>query len=94
MLQSTESSTFREIVAIHATWTDTTVCVQFQALVVKHYADNKGVVAILGNGSKIPKLQDMIRDIFLSLRSYSIVIVPVCISTECHWFSIFLTFRF
>ena len=80
--QSNESSTYRELIAVHSTWTDISICKQFKSLVIKHFTDNKGVVAILGKGSKHPKLQTLVREIFLSFRLYEIVMVPVWLSRE------------
>ena len=54
----------------------------FKSLVIKHFTDNNGVVAILGKGSKHPKLQTLVKKIFLSLHLYEIVMVPVWLSRE------------
>ena len=80
--QSNESLTYCELVAVHAAWIDISICKKFKSLVIKHFTDNKGVVAILGKGSKHPKLQKLVREIFLSLRLYEIVMVPAWISRE------------
>ena len=53
--ESEESSTFSELTAVHETWTDITILVEFQGQPVCHYKDNKAV----GNGSRQPKLQKL-----------------------------------
>ena len=59
-----ESSTFRELTAVHETWTNVEVLVEFEGKTVGHNTYNKAVVFILGSGSKQPK--------FLSLRKFRI----------------------
>ena len=58
------------------------VFVKNKSLDIKHFTDNNGVVAILGKGSKHPKLQTLVREIFLSFCLYEIVMVPVWLSRE------------
>ena len=56
--QSKLSSTWRELFALHQTWTDVSICSQFKGLTVKHYTDSKSVANILLKGSKVQSLQN------------------------------------
>ena len=67
---------------MHETWTDITILVEFKGQTVGHYADNKGVVCILGNGSRQPKLQKMALEIYLALRKFRISLHPVWITRD------------
>ena len=80
--ESEESSTFKELTAIHETWTREDVLIEFSGQTVGHYTDNKGCVFILGGGSRQLKLQALALAIFLSLRRHGITLIPVWVSRE------------
>ena len=82
--QSEKSSTWRELYALHQTWTDESICIKFKGLTVKHFTDSKSVSNILVKGSKVLSLNSMVRDIFLSVRKFYIKLVPVWISRDDH----------
>ena len=63
--EAAESSTFRELTAVHETWTKEDVLVEFAGQTVGHYTDNVAVVYILGSGSTQPKLQALALDVFM-----------------------------
>ena len=50
MAESEESSTFKELTAIHDTWLDETNLREFEGETVGHYTD----MCILGGGSRQP----------------------------------------
>ena len=52
LVESEESSTFKELTAIHDTWMDETNLREFEGETVGHYTDKKGCVCILGGGSR------------------------------------------
>lgn len=79
-VQSKSSSTWRELFAVHQTWTDVSICSKYQGLTVKHFTDSKSVFNILSKGSKVQSLQVLVREIFLSLRSFCINLIPVWLS--------------
>ena len=80
--ESQESSTFKDLTAIHETWIKEDNLREFSGQTVGHYTDNKACVFILGGGSRQPKLQSLALAIFLSLRQYGITLVPIWVSTE------------
>jgi hypothetical protein len=82
LAESEESSTFKELTAIHDTWTDESNLRDFEGETVGHYTDNKGCVCILGSGSRQPILQALALAIFLSLRRYNITLIPIWVSRE------------
>ena len=49
---------------------------------VAHHTDNKAMVHIIAKGSRNRKMQPMIMEVILKLRSYSIQIEPVWVSRE------------
>ena len=55
--ESEESSTFRELKAVHETWTNIEILVEFEGQTVGHYTDNKAVVFILGSFSRHTKIE-------------------------------------
>jgi hypothetical protein len=81
-LESDESSTFRELTAVHETWTNIDILSSYQNQSVTHYTDNKAVVCILGGGSRNVKLQALALEIFLKLRLFDIVLYPIWISRD------------
>jgi hypothetical protein len=80
--ESAESSTFRELTAVHETWTNIDIFTFYTGQSVTHYTDNKAVVCILGGGSRQPKLQVLALEIFLKLRSFIISLYPIWISRD------------
>ena len=82
LAESEESSTFKELTAIHDTWMDESNLRDFEGKTVGHYIDNKGCVCILGSGSRQPKLQALALAIFLSLRRHNITLIPIWFSRE------------
>ena len=80
--EAKESSTFRELTAVHETWTDKVIFVDFEGQTVGHYTDNVAVVYILCSGSKQPKLQSLAMEVFMSLTKYRITLCPVWISRD------------
>ena len=75
--EAAESSTFRELTAVHETWTKEDVLVEFAGQTVGHCTNNKAVCYIMGGGSRQPKLQTLAMSIFLALRKHSIVLNPI-----------------
>ena len=80
--ESLQSSTWRELRAVHQTYTDPEILKRFAGLTVCHYTDSKSVANILFKGSKVFLLNVMVREIFLSLRNHVIKLVPYWISRE------------
>ena len=50
-IDSLRSSTWRELFAIHQTYTDPVICQKFSGLTISHYTDSKSVANILFKGS-------------------------------------------
>ena len=80
--ESKESSTFRELVAFHDTWTNVSNLKKFKGMRVAHHTDSQALVHILGKGSRNRKLQPMVMEAFLKLREYGIIVEPVWLSRE------------
>jgi hypothetical protein len=80
--ESEESSTFKELTAVHETWTKEDILIEFENRTVAHYTDNKSVTYILSGGSRNPRLQKLALEVFLSLRKFHILLVPVWVSRE------------
>ena len=80
--ESKESSTFKELSAVHGVWTDVTILEEFRGCTVGHYTDSKATVAILGGGSRNTKLQKLAIEIFLSLLAFNIKLVPVWVTRD------------
>ena len=74
-----ESSTFRELTAVHETWTNEDILAEFSGKTVGHYTDNKAVTYILSGGSRNFRLQKLSLEIFLTLRKYRIILVTTWI---------------
>ena len=55
---------------------------EYANLTVGHYSDNKAVSFILAGGSRQPKLQKLALDVFLALRKFNIVLVPIWVSRD------------
>ena len=72
-----QSSTWRELASVHETWTDSKVLSMFQGSRVAHYSDNKAVAAILHGGSRNPRLQPMVVETVLALRSADVTMEAV-----------------
>ena len=77
-----ESSTFRELVAFHETWTNEEVLKSFQYKRVAHYTDSKAMMFIIAQGSRNRKLQPLIMEAKLSCRKYNIIVEPIWISRD------------
>ena len=67
---------------MHETWTNTDILQEFSNNTVGHYTDNKAVTFILSGGSRNPGLQKLSLEIFLSLRKFRILLVPIWVSRE------------
>ena len=80
--ESQQSSTFKELTAVHETWTNMDILKEFSNNTVGHYTDNKAVTFILSGGSRNPGLQKLSLEIFLSLRKFRILLVPIWVSRE------------
>ena len=81
-VESQESSTFKELTAVHETWTNPDILNEYANRTIGHYGDNKAVCFILAGGSRQPKLQKLALDIFLALRKFNITLVPIWVSRE------------
>ena len=81
-VESKESSTFKELTAVHETWTREDVLVEYSGKTVGHYTDNKAVTFILSGGSRNSRLQKLALEIFLALRKYRILLVPTWVSRD------------
>ena len=77
-----QSSTYRELLAFYETWTDEKVLSSFSGQKVAHHTDNKAMVYIIAKGSRNRRLQPMIMEVILKLRSFNIKIEPVWVSRE------------
>ena len=77
-----QSSTYRELLAFYETWTDEKVLSSFSGQIVAHHTDNKAMVYIIAKGSRNRRLQPMIIEVILKLRSFNIKIEPVWVSRE------------
>jgi hypothetical protein len=66
--ESQESSTFKELTAVHETWTNKDILAEFTGNTVGHYTDNKAVTFILSGGSRNPGFQKFSSEIFLVLK--------------------------
>ena len=77
-----QSSTWRELKAVHKVWTDSTVLERFRGSRIAHYTDNKAVCAIMTKGSRNPRLQPLVVETVLALRSAGIVLEAVWRSRE------------
>ena len=80
--ESLQSSTYRELRAVHQTYTDPEILSRFAGLTVCHYTDSKSVANILYKGSKVHLLNVMVREIFLALRNHVIKLVTYWVSRE------------
>ena len=81
-LDSAKSSIWRELFALHQSYTDESICVRFKGLTIRHYTDSKSVANILFKGSKMQSWNLMVHDIFLSLRKYHIKLLQIWLSRE------------
>ena len=81
-IDSLRSSTWRELFALHQTYTDPVICEKFSGLTISHFTDSKSVANILFRGSKIFLLNAMVKDIFVSLRKHVIKLVPFWVSRD------------
>ena len=71
-IDSLRSSTWRELFAIHQTYTDPVICQKFSGLTISHYTYSKSVANILFKVSNIFLLNVMVKEIFLSLPKHVI----------------------
>ena len=76
------SSTYRELLAFHAAWTDVTVLEKFRNKRVSHFTDSKAMVYILTGGSRNVLLQPMVVEATLALRNFNVVVEPVWVSRD------------
>ena len=72
-----QSSTWRELASVHETWTNPEVLAKFQGSRVAHYTDSKAVAAIVVGGSRNTRLQPMVVQLTLALRSAGITMETV-----------------
>ena len=77
-----QSSTWREMKAVQETWTNPGILGRFSGCRVAHYTDNKAVAAIVSKGSRNPRLQPLVVETVLALRSAGIVLEAVWRSRE------------
>ena len=77
-----QSSTWRELASVHETWTNPEILDRFKGSRVAHYTDSKAVAAILHAGSRNTRLQPMVVEVTLALRSAGIVMEAVWRSRE------------
>ena len=77
-----QSSTWREMKAVHEVWTDPAVLRRFSGCRVSHYTDNKAVAANVSKGSRNPRLQPLVVETVLALRGAGIVMEAVWRSRE------------
>ena len=80
--EAKESSTYRELIAFHDTWTNLNNLNKFKGMRVAHHTDSQALVHILGKGSRNRKLQPMVMEAFLKLREYGVIVEPVWLSRE------------
>ena len=80
--ETLQSSTFRELLAFHDTWTNVENLSRFQGLKISLHTDSQALVHIIAKGSRNRKLQPMIMKVTLSLREFGIVVEPVWMSRD------------
>ena len=69
-----ESSTYRELKALHSVYTNTQVASRFGNSIVRHFVDNMAVENIIAVGSKSQKLHQMALEIILSCQKLGIIL--------------------
>ena len=67
-----QSSTYRELLAFHETWTCEEVLRKFEGRMVTHLTDSKAMCYIVEKGSRNPKLHPMVVEVTLALREWRI----------------------
>ena len=77
-----QSSTWRELKAVHEVWTDPAMLKRFSGSRISHYTDNKAVAAIIAKGTRNPRLQPLVVQTVLAVRSAGIVLEAVWRSRE------------
>ena len=77
-----QSSTYRELLAFHATWTSRENLEYYKNKRIAHFTDNKALVYIIAKGSRNRKLHPLIVEVILKLREYGIKVDPVWMSRE------------
>ena len=77
-----QSSTWRELKAVHEVWTDPVMLKRFSGSRISHYTDNKAVAGIIAKGSRNPRLQPLVVQTVLALRGAGIVLEAVWRSRE------------
>ena len=77
-----QSSTWRELKAVHEVWTDPAMLKRFRGSRISHYTDNKAVAAIIAKGTRNPRLQPLVVQTVLAVRSAGIVLEAVWRSRE------------
>ena len=80
--ESGESSTYRELLAFHDTWTNVENLKKFRGMRVAHHTDSQALVHIIAKGSRNRKLQPLVMRAFLNLREYGIIVEPVWLSRD------------
>jgi hypothetical protein len=74
-VESQESSAFKELTAVHETWTNEDILAKFSGKNCWTFIDNKAVTFILSGGSRNLGLQKLSLEIFLALRKFRIFLV-------------------
>ena len=77
-----QSSTWRELSAFTDTWTSPDVLDRFRGCRISHYTDSKAMASIVTKGSRNSRLQPMVMEAVLALRSAGIVMEAVWISRD------------
>ena len=80
--ESEESSTYRELLAFHDTWTKDENLIKFKGMRVAHHTDSQALVHVIAKGSRNRKLQPLIMKASLKLREYGIIVEPVWLSRD------------
>ena len=77
-----QSSTYRELVAFHDTWTCEEVLEKFKGKMVTHLTDSKAMCFIVEKGSRNPKLHPMVVEATLALRKWGVRVEAMWRSRE------------
>ena len=77
-----QSSTYRKLLAFHATWTSRENLECYRNKRIAHFTDNKALVFIIAKGSRNRTLHPLIVEVTLKLREFGIKVDPVWLSRE------------
>ena len=81
-VERSQSSTWRELSAFRDTWTCPEVLRRFAGCRIAHYTDSQAMASIISKGSRNIRLQPMVVEAVLALRSAGIVMEAVWVSRE------------